>query len=195
MEENNYTMEQMRADYQALKESIDKQEIINDRLMRETMRSRVSTIRNKTMVSVMCGVFVMLFAPFIFHYNPVIRASWWFIGGTEILMVISLFFSWKFNHKVQRTDLSSCNLLEFCKDVKKMKADYIGWIKWGLLLSFAWGGWLFGEVWAHSEEPKLAIFMLCGLGFGMILGLIIGLRILNKVIGTCEDIIFSIEDN
>lgn len=194
MDENNYTLEQMRSDYQALKAALDKQEIINDRLLRETMRGKVSSIRRKVAVSVACAVSVMLTAPFIFHYNPVFQVSWWFIAGTELLMAGCLFFDLKFNHKVQSFDISSCDLLTFSKDVRSLKERYRKWVKWGLAMAVLWTGWLCAEAWIHSEEHTVTLFMTVGLAVGLLIGGILGYSLDRKIIGTCDEIISSIED-
>jgi hypothetical protein len=193
MEDNNYTFEQMRADYQALKDNLSKQEIINDRLLREAMRSKVGSIRSRTIISVICAVFVILIAPFAFHYNPDIQASWAFIIVTDVLMSFCIFMDWKFMHKVQSADLSSCDLLTFSKDVKKLKEDYKGWIKWGILLAIFWVGWLSLETWFNANEPKLAIAMIIGLFFGLCLGGFFGYQMNKKVISLCDEIISNLE--
>lgn len=184
----------MRAEYQALKDNLAKQEIVNDKLLREAMRGKVGSINSKVAVSAACGIFVIIAAPFVFHFNPVIKASWWFVLATELLMFFAIFMDWKFNHKVSNTNLSTCDLLTFSKDVKKLKEDYKGWMKWAVLLSTAWGVWLCVETWFHSEEPKVAIGMIGGLVLGMVLGTFVGWRMNRKIIKTCDEIISNIEE-
>ena len=194
MEENNYTIEQMRLEYQAMKDALAKQEIVNDRLMREAMKTKVRGIRTAPIISAICAVFVLLSAPFIFHYNPVVNASWWFVGFTEVMMVACVWLDWKFNHKVQSTDLNSCDLLTFVKSVKKLKSDYKNWIKYGLVLAVIWCGWLCLEVWFHASNPKLAAGLIIGMVFGLILGGILGYSLDKRVINYCDEIISQIEE-
>ena len=194
MEENNYTLEQMRSDYQNLKEVLANQQIINDRLLRETMRGKVGVIKSKAIISIACAVFVILMAPFVFHYNPMINASWVFIIVTELLMIFCLYKDWSIGHKVQGADLASCDLLTFSKDVKELKQKYRNWTKWGLTVGVLWAIWLCAEVWFRAEEPKLAIPMLVGIAVGMTIGLIFGLKMNNQVIEACDDIIAQINE-
>lgn len=193
MEDKDYTLEEMRAQYQALEETLAKQEIINDRLLRETMKTKVRSIRSTATVSVICGLFVIITAPFVFHYNPVVNASWYFVAATELLMTFAIFLDWKFNHKVQSSNLKSCDLLTFSRHVKELREDYSGWLKWGLLLGTLWASWLCWEVWQNTAEPKLAIAMITGLLIGLITGGIVGWRMTRRIINTCDDIISQIE--
>ena len=194
MEENDFTLYQLKEEYQALKESLSKQEIINDRLMRETMKSKVRSIRSYASISIACGIFTMIIAPVVFHYNPVVSASWCFVIFTELLMGSCIFLDWKFNHKVQKSDLSCCNMLTFNKEVKKLKENYSGWIKWGFPLILIWGGWLCSEIYFNSDEPGNVIPLLAGLILGLATGSILGYRITRKVIKTCDELISQIEN-
>lgn len=194
METNDYTLEQLRSEYEILKKMVENQEIVNDKLLRDTMKSKVKNIRNNIGISVACGVFVVLSAPIVFHYNPVIQASWWFVAATELLMTLCLYMNWKFNHEVQSSDLGNCDLLTFSKKVRKMKENYKNWIIWGLSLALVWGGWLCLEVWNRSTDHKLSIAMITGLIIGLIAGGICGYRIHRKIIRTCDEIIGQIED-
>lgn len=193
MEDNNYTLEQMRADYQTLKESLAGQEIINDRLLRNAMKAKVKSINSKVWVSVLCAVFVMLAAPFSFHYNPVVNASWWFVGATEVLMLAIIFIDWKFNHKVSGANLATCDLLTFSKDVRTMREHYRNWRKWALLIVTVWFGWLAVEVALGMDSPRLAISLLAALLAGGILGGLLGLRLNRQVVSACDEIIADIE--
>lgn len=193
MENNDYTLEQMRVEYQALKDTVSKQEIINDRLMRETMKSKVRGIKSTLLISMACAIVVILISPFVFHYNPVINASWWFIAGTDIMMVSCLFLDWKFNHKMQDTDLSHCDLLSFAKEAKVTRSHYKSWTKWGFVLVTIWVLWLCAEIWCHSSEPKVAKFMIAGVFAGLIIGGITGLKMNKTIIRNCDEIIAQIE--
>ena len=193
MEENDFTLYQLKEEYQALKESLSKQEIINDRLMRETMKSKVRSIRSYASISIACGIFTMIIAPVVFHYNPVVSASWCFVIFTELLMGSCIFLDWKFNHKVQNTDISSCNLLTFSKHVRELKSSYGNWLKWGIGFALIWFGWLSAEVWMNTENPKMAISMITGLLCGGVVGGLIGNRMRLNIIKTCDEIISQIE--
>ena len=193
MEETIETLEELRADYQTLKESLAKQKIVSDRLMRQTMALKVKNMRSTVNVGVTCAALVILLSPLIFHYNPAVNASWYFVAGTVVLMLLCIWLDWKFNHKVQNTDISSCNLLTFSKHVRELKSSYGNWLKWGIGFALIWFGWLSAEVWMNAENPKMAISMITGLLCGGVVGGLIGNRMRLNIIKTCDEIISQIE--
>lgn len=193
MEQNDNTLEEMRADYQALKDALAKQEIINDKLLRETMKSRIGGIRSTVTASVVCGILVILFSPLVFHYNPVCGASWWFVAYTDLMMAVCIWFDWYLNHTVQNTDFAKCNLLTFCKDVKKLKNGYRTWMKWCFIPVIIWFAWIAYETWQNSEDLKMAIPLITGILCGIVVGGVIGYRMDRKILKTCDDIISDIE--
>ncbi len=193
MEETIETLEELRADYQTLKESLAKQKIVSDRLMRQTMALKVKNMRSTVNVGVTCAALVILLSPLIFHYNPAVNASWYFVAGTVVLMLLCIWLDWKFNHKVQNTDISSCNLLTFSKHVRELKSSYGNWLKWGIGFALIWFGWLSAEVWMNTENPKMAISMITGLLCGGVVGGLIGNRMRLNIIKTCDEIISQIE--
>lgn len=194
MEENNETLEQLRSEYNALKERLANQEIASEKLLRETMKTRVRNIRSIVNVSLVCGIFVIVMSPFVFHYNPVVKASWWFIAGTILLMAFCIVMDAREKRRVREVDAANCDLLTFSKNVKDMKNHYKNWTKWGLLLGVLWAGWLVAEVFMHSEEPRLAISMVAGIVVGLVIGGIAGYRMNVRIVEHCDEIISQIEN-
>lgn len=186
-------LEDLRAGYAALKEKMEAQEIVNDKIIRNAMKARVSNLKRFTAIEVACALFVIIFAPLIFHYNPVVNASWWFIGGTFLMMFACLYFEWKYSHKIYNSDLANCDMLEFVKNVKYTKDRYQNWKKWGFALAFVWVTWLIAEIFFHSTEMKMSIAMAGGVLVGLVLGGCLGLKMLNGYVRNCDEIIKEIE--
>lgn len=195
MEENKDTLEQLRSEYNALKERLASQEIASDRLLRETMKSKVRGIHSLINVSEVCGIFVILASPFVFHYNPVIRASWWFIAGTILLMGTCVVMDWIYSHKVREQDAAASDLLTFSKSAREVRNHYKSWTKWGFILGGLWAGWLIAEVFMHSEKPEMVLPMVIGLAVGMVAGAFVGLRMNARIVRNCDEIISEIEEN
>ena len=191
---NSPELEQLKEEYAILKNKFSQQEVINDRLIRETMKQKVRGINNIALASSLCGVFVLLVSPFVFHYNEVINASWAFVIATDVMMLACIFFNWKYNHGLNDADPGRCDLKEFAKKVQYTRRKWHDWIKVAIPMIIVWCGWLFVEVWMRTEQKKLAVFMISGLTAGLVLGGIIGFRMNRKVVSRCDEILDQIDN-
>ena len=84
MDTNNHLeLEQMRAQLGILKQKLEKQDIVNERLMRKSMKSKMSWI-NKYLVIVIFAIPFVAFAmlPMVHEMN----ISWWWYGFTLVMM-------------------------------------------------------------------------------------------------------------
>lgn len=195
IELNNSTeLEQLKAEYAILKNKFSQQEVINDRLLRDTMKQKVKGINNITLTSSLCGVFVILTSPFIFHMNPIINASWAFVAATVVLMLVCIYFNWEYNHRLNDTNIGCCDLKEFAGNVQYTRKKWHNWVRISIPLVIVWCGWLFTEIWLHSEDKKLAMFMIGGLVTGALIGGILGFKMNRKVVSNCDEILDQIDN-
>lgn len=71
--EYNDMFEQLRRDYTTVKSGLDKQEIINERLLRATFAAKVKDIHSVGWISSIMGASVIVLSPLVFHYNPSVK--------------------------------------------------------------------------------------------------------------------------
>ena len=96
MDTNNHLeLEQMRAQLGILKQKLEKQDIVNERLMRKSMKSKMSWI-NKYLVIVIFAIPFVAFAmlPMVHEMN----ISWWWYGFTLVMMTGSIIADWYINY-------------------------------------------------------------------------------------------------
>lgn len=191
MDSNDKILEQLRDDYAVLKEKLSDQEIINDRLLNATFKAKVKDIHSVGWISSACAVFVIVSAPFAFHYNPVMEMSWAFIIGTEILMLTALFFNWFFHSRVNAPTPGD-DLLAFATSVKLLRKRYRYWMRIGFCLLAVWFIWIAVELSFRFETREL-LLTLIPIVIGGLIGALAGLRLDRKVISRCDEIIKEIE--
>jgi len=189
---NMEELEQLRAQYQTLKEQLDKQEIVSDKLLRETFKSKVKSINSVKKTTIGCGIFVLLVAPFAFHYNPVINASWYFIIATYALMLFCIYRMYMI-HKDMTERAADANLLAFAEKAKKMQVDYKNYVKVSIPLAILWVGYLVLEIFKNNQDIRLACFTMISVLVGGTIGGICGIRMNHKVIDECQKIIDQIK--
>lgn len=190
---NNDLLEQLRNDYSSIKAQLDKQEIINDRLLRKTFETKVKSIHSVAWISSIAGLFVVLISPLVFHYNPTMRLSWAFVAGTDVMMLVCITFNYLF-HKNVRSPKAGDDLLTFAKNAKKLKADYQGWLKYAVLMLTVWAGWMITEILMKSDRGAHSYIMIVGLLVGLIIGGTVGYKMDRKVMNQCDELIESIEE-
>ena len=61
MEELN--LDEMRSQIAILKDKVDKQDIVNDKLMHRVINTRTNDIKRKMWVAVVCGLFTIAISP------------------------------------------------------------------------------------------------------------------------------------
>lgn len=187
----NDILETLKKDYSNLKEQFDKQQIINEKLLMKTFSSKVSDINSKASVSVFCGIFVIIMAPFVFHYNPVTNLSWAFVIGTDIMMLICLYFTWKYHRTIKVT--ADLDIVTFARKIKTFKQFYKDWTKIGFAMIAVWISWMLAELYVKTDN-HFHFFLITGLMlFGGIVGMILGLAMNKKIINNCDEIIADIE--
>ena len=125
---NNSELETMRAQIALLKDKLDKETIVSEKLLRDTMRHKARTINNNAWVSVAASIFVIFWA---LAYLPSEGFSWWFITATILMMLVCDFFTWKY-HKDVNTKTVSGDLLTVAKVMKKLRDNYKKWLKYSI---------------------------------------------------------------
>lgn len=192
--ETNSVLEQLRADYNVLKERLDEQEIINDRLLQQTFRSQLKQINNRAWVSVVAGIFVIIIAPMAFHYNPAFNLSWAFVAATDLMMAVCIWFTTYWHRAVRLPDASKSSMRQFAQSVKGLKQRYQDWLKYAAAMIGAWLTWMGVELFMKSDDVVLAVFMMTGVLVGALIGGVIGLKMHFAVIRKCDEIISQIEE-
>lgn len=190
---NDIILEQLRNDYSALKSKVEKQAILNEKLLQSVFQSKVKSIHSVGWTSALCGLFVILVSPLAFHYNPALNLSWAFVVGTDIMMLVCIAYTWYFHSDVKAPE-AGASLKEFAQNVKTLKVRYQNWIRVAYIMIFIWMGWMFTEMFMTTEDKTLTYFAATGVLVGAVIGGILGFRMDRNVIKNCDDIIAAIEE-
>ena len=193
MEENiniSEELEQLRSEYAVLKNKLDEQEIINDRIMLDSVRSKVDVIDNNDRVIIVCCLLAMFFSP-AYHY--IFGATWWFCGATALFMAYGCYCTVRRHRSLFLTYKVERDMLPLVKKIKYFRNEYVNWLNVGMPLLVVWVVWLFLEIFWHADNRPVALLLsgcvLAGLGIGGA----IGLRMRTRVIRTCDAIISQLK--
>ena len=187
---NNSELETMRAQIALLKEKLNKETIVSEKLLRDTMRHKARTINTNAWVSVGASIFVIIWA---LAYIPKEGFSWWFAGATVLMMLVCDFFTWKYHKNVNAKTMSG-DLLTVAKVMKQLRDNYKKWLKYSIAMISVWFVWLSIEFCILLDDWRLAVVMIIALLIGLAVGGFIGLKMHNSVIRNAEEIIQQIEE-
>ena len=186
-----HELEQLRKDYAQLKQELGKQEITNERLIRESIRKDLSFIDKKKWIGIPAIIIVAVLMPYI-SKELGLRTSFVIITIVWIaILAIANFI--RMNGMYERL-ISMMPTQEFLKRIKKQKQQQFRWFQINIPLLFLWVGYFIGEC-IHANLPQEILYsLLGGLITGLVIGGTIGLRMHNRIIGIYEGIILQLEN-
>ena len=195
--ENNtllsHELEQMRSQIGMLKQKLEQQTIVNDRHIRNSMKSKISDLNRTVRGTIFAGIFAVVFAPMTFYINGCSLA---FIIATAVMLAVCLGLTIVQKINLSRmTDLSQSNLIETAEKLSRTRTHYKEWYKIAIPMIIVWVGWMIYEmVNVLGVDSPTAIGFYCGAGVGLIIGGIIGARINRKVVQQANEILAQIEE-
>lgn len=195
--ENNtllsHELEQMRSQIGMLKQKLEQQTIVNDRHIRNSMKSKISDLNRTVRGTIFVGIFAVVFAPMTFYINGCSLA---FIIATAVMLAVCLGLTIVQKINLGRMmDLSQGNLVETAEKLNKVRTHYKEWYKIAIPMIIVWGGWMIYEmVNVLGVDSPTAIGFYCGAGVGLLIGGIIGARINRKVVQQANEILVQIEE-
>ena len=194
--ENNtlisHELEEMRAQLGTLKEKLEKQTIINETHIRNSMKSKMSDINKTVTGTIIAGVFALCYSTWFFYWQDFSLA---FVIATFVMLAVCLGITIAQRVILGKMDFSQGNLVETAEKLSKIKKHYQDWYKIAIPMIIVWFGWMIYEMLSiHGMESPMAIGFCCGALIGGVIGGIIGMRINRKVARKATEILDQIAE-
>lgn len=189
MEYNNIEIEEMRNQMAMLKDKLNHENIVNDKLMRDLMKQKAKSIKTHSWISLAGSIMVIVMAPSLFpHYG----VTWWCVGYTELMMsaciIATIIYFRNFS-----PDMMNGNLLDVAKRMRKMKRDDRRWHRIGYPMLAVWVVWFVWDLLRNVNDAVMVRSMIVGLAIGLVAGGIIGEFMRKKDKQDIDDIIKQAE--
>ena len=188
---NDFELESMRQQMNTLKNKLNEQEILNDRVMRRSMRNEVNTITRRYYIIMAVGLLMVPYGYWCFVKLGGLSLFFWIV--TSIFMLICTGATFYTCHKINDPNLMNRNLVEARKkeaSAKKFEAD---WLFFGIPAVVLWFAWFLYESYQlHGGAIDNGFFG--GGCIGGIIGAICGLSLNFKTQRQYQEIIDQIED-
>ena len=190
-------LQEMKEQMALLKDSLRKEQIVNDRLLREAMHGKVERIHRKAWVVGLCALYVCTFGIWSFHE---LGLSWYLIGATVAMMIYSVVKTIIIHRRLAANNVMTDDLRTVAHAAKRLKEDYIRSLYGGMAMVFVWFIWLameilFGQTVYAESSIMVRGGMLGMLFFGGVIGFLLGYRMHRRVLSLCDDIIRQVDED
>ena len=111
-------LEEMRSQVAILKKKLDKQAIINDTHIRNSMKSKRSDMTRIIAATIVVGLLSMPYCTWIFYK---FGFSLYFIIATDIMMAVCIGLTIKQRYALKNLDFSQGNLVHVAEKLNKVK--------------------------------------------------------------------------
>lgn len=188
MENTDNTLIEMQQQLQQLKDKLENQKIVNDRILRRSFSQSASRLKLKASVPIIAGVVAILCSPAFLQMG----LSLAFVIATCVMMLVCIVVTIIYNQRIPHTDRDLVSAAEDLRRFRKLNAD---WIKIGIPMLVVWLGFFVWELVKNSVFTGPELYGLAsGLGVGLILGLLLGLKNRRHILDGAEELLAQIEE-
>lgn len=182
---------EMKEQFNLLKKKLDSQTVINQKMIRQAMKSKLGGINRTGRAMFILGVFVAIWAPGFFLH---LGTSYTFCGATFIMLLFCAFKTWKYHRKLWSMKITDSDMVEIARNVSILHQEYQNWIKIALPMVLVWVIWLGVEAYMILNEDGIYLYFMGGALVGGLIGGFIGTRINNKVKREAEELLEQIKE-
>ena len=187
----DFELDEMRQQMAILKNKLDNQTIVNDRIIRRSVKNGVSTINKRYLIISILAVAMIPYGYWAFVKLNGLSIPLWIASCVMMLMVVAFCY---FNGRAMRNNkLSENNLQDTMRKVAAAKKRDANWLWVGIPMVTAWAAWVGWEMSQKMDADQWKFFMpffiIC-----LVAGICIGLSVHFKTQRHYRDIIEQIED-
>ena len=187
----DFELDEMRQQMAILKNKLDDQTIVNDRLIRRAVKNSVSTINKRYLVISIIAFAMIPYGYWTFVKLNGLSISLWIVMSVIMLAVIG--FCIYNGHEMRKNDFVSNNLLETKRKALKAQKRDAMWPYFGIPVAIGWAAWVGWEMTQKLEGDFLKYFIpwfiIC-----VTAGALLGLKVHFKTQRHFRDILEQIED-
>ena len=187
----NFDFENMRQQMTTLKNKLDQQEIVNDRLIRRSMKDTAGNINRRYTIVMVLGLFMIPYTYWVFIKLSGFTVAFWLF--TCVFMLICVGATYYNSRNISDSNLMTNNLLDVRRCMARAKKFDANWLFFGVPGIIIFMGWFMYETY-QTQGGGIDNPFFWGGCFGGIIGAIIGFMMHFKTQRQYQDIIDQIED-
>ena len=189
MENTDTTLREMQEQMQQLREKLDSQKIVNERILKKSCSQTASRLRFKANLPILFGVAAMLMVPALREFG----VSMGFILFTWVLMLVCIVATILTNRHIPQMDR---DLVTATQELTRFKKIHAEWIKFAIPMIIVWVGYLSWDLLRNgsSDDPMLRYSFLAGIVTGVILGSLVGFKLRRDQMKAADELINQIKE-
>lgn len=192
---NNNELEIMRSQMASFKKQLEQQEIINSRIMSESMKKKFSWIKKIIIGEI---ILIPIFLYLVFAAKYYFNLSWWSVVTFVILLLCDIWCDYDINMRaIKDSDYSRDNLIDTIEKLVKMKQRRAKQTAIMLTATIVMIIWLLIEIGFHLIAINADTgmwFRFYGGGTGAFIGVAVAWWIYRKMQKTNDEMIKQIEE-
>ena len=173
MNTNDFELENMRQQMATLKSKLEQQEIINDRLIRDSLNTKLRKVKRQKWSKLILILFVMLYVPAMLYW--LLNMPLWFCIVSLLYFAYAAFYDFYYMNGISNGDLSREQMLDTSRRVARMKKMNARWLWFSIPFTIVWVAVL--TYLACTIDSAVTKDNLEGFLYGGATGLVIGLAI------------------
>ncbi len=189
MENNDTTLREMQEQMQQLRDKLDNQKIVNERILKKSCSQTASRLRFKANLPILFGAAAMLMMPALRIYGVSIG----FIIFTWVLMLVCIVATILTNRHIPQMDR---DLVTATQELTRFKKIHAEWIKFAIPMIIVWVGYLCWDLFRNGSgiDPMLRYGFLAGIVTGVILGGLLGFKLRRDQLNAADELLNQIEE-
>lgn len=196
--DTNLELQQLKSQMEILRAKLDRQQIVNDNLLRRSMTGKMSWIKKYVWFEIIITPFLLLF---FFELHNGLGLSWWLYGFLAALLVVDVTMDWRIN-RYSPSRLMQGSLVEAAHHFTRMKRRRAVSMAVMLPLTIVWVVWFVFELLRVARDSGTAPDIARGFAYGALVGAIIGgivglifaVYIFRKMQRTNDDILATLHE-
>ena len=185
-------LQEMKAQLELLTKKLERETIVNERLIRHSMKEKANTLRRNIIIeSLVCIIMI----PFFIWILPKISPhSMYFCTFSTAFMALALGYNYYMYREFHTKDFSESNLIEARKATLKFKQLTRRWsFCIGIPFLMIFIPWFVYEN-AQVYKGEMLELVLIFAAIGLLIGGVIGIYQFNKTLRTTDEILMQIEE-
>ena len=184
--------EEMKAQLALLNKKLEQETIVNERLIRRSMKEKASSLRRKAIIE---SVVSLIMIPYFIWVMPqLIGLSTGFCLFVCFMLALAIGYNYYIHSHFRPDEFVYGDLVKAKKNTLMLKKFYANWLKFiGIPFIIVFLGWFAFEIKQHFQGEELQS-ILGGMAIGLVLGVIIGTYRYLKTQRMADDILTQIEE-